>query len=323
MANVTDPSIIRLLKQILERPGMTREKVAQQVELPVKNGAQAVHDVLRRPRMIHVPLADWILSQTVYSGDPIERALADLRAAGMSEHELQTIHDLVLQLLGKKPQGTTIRKDEGHTIYEPPHTAAGAVGEAPPPYAPISKKPKRVNRRSELATFPITSEAGPGIAQIPRWEAVAAGFGEDLQKSEEFTYIRELPYWQGVHSVLVRGDSMEDTLHPGDLILVQPFPNGGIELPPRGTDPKNSKKQLQRLVPDDELYILNLNDSGPTVKRVQYHGDLDWKLLIVADNGLYRPKPVTAQDKVVFYAKVIGIGEKPGGGKKYGVPPKF
>lgn len=197
---------------------------------------------------------------------------------------------------------------------------AGKTEHAPmtsPSVKPIESKPKRVNRRDELPVFPIVKSGTKGAIKIPRFEAVAAGFGEDLEQSEEVTYVRELPDYRGVHSILVRGDSMEDTLRAGDLILVRYFGESGINLPARGDNPKNSKRQLQASVPDDDLFIFSLNDAPATVKRIQYQGDLDWKLIIRADNPEYRIHAMDAKDKIVFYGRVIGIGGRvPDWGKK-------
>ncbi len=172
----------------------------------------------------------------------------------------------------------------------------------------VEKRPRAVNRRDDLAVFPITGKDDPRAIQIPRFENVAAGFSGEVERSPDLTYIRELPDARGIHSIVIRGDSMVETLQPHDLVLVHSFPNEGLELQPRGSNPKNSKKQLQQFVPDDELFIISLNEEGVRIKRIQYQGELDWKLQIVSDNPHYRVHTVTAEDKVIFYARVIGIG---------------
>jgi transcriptional regulator with XRE-family HTH domain len=214
----------------------------------------------------------------------------------------------------------TLSKSHGVKITALERRAAPPASVREPDVTYPEKKIAPVNRRGDLPVFPIAKKGQKGAVAIPTWHNAAAGYGEDLERGEELTYVRELPDWKGVHSVFVRGDSMEQTLHNGDLILVQQFqnPNGFIDLPPRGTDPKNSRAQLEQFVPNDKLFILAIGhgagedftiDVGPTIKRVRYEGGFDWELFIDADNPVvWKSKKVRSKQSVRFYARVMGIG---------------
>lgn len=174
-----------------------------------------------------------------------------------------------------------------------------------------------VDLRHLLKTFHATDADDPKAHKIPRWLNAAAGEGCDLELCEDYIYFRELPDAKGVHSAVVRGDSMLLTLQPGDVIVMKEFDSGRWELPQ--IESKDEKAPLvefkrQTKLEHNDICILSINDDAPTLKRIVFdtRRGKDWKLQIVADNpaawgSAYQ---VSIGDKIIFHAKILGISDE-------------
>lgn len=329
MSNVTGS-----LRKLLE--GIRRKKslidIATEAGVDAKFPAQAVSDALNRNDTISYTLADYVLSQTLLAGDPIERAMSTLEGSGLNKDELELVRNMIAHLRAHDRSATppnvaevTADHDRNELAIKPaipdPRDVADKLREADAPY-PAKPERKPTNRRDELPPYPLAKGPGKGVIEIPRFESVAAGFGEDLEKSEALTYVRELPDWKDVHSLIVHGDSMEETLFDKDLILVKAF-NGGKGLPleslERG-DMKTPVRDVKRHFQDDEIFVLAIGNEKPQVKRISYdvENPLDWHLLIVSDNHRrYKTRVLRRETPVLFYGQVMGIGEG-----KYRAPKK-
>lgn len=296
----------------------TFAEIATEAKLPGKAAGQTVNDALNRNDGLSYLLADYVLRQTICAGDPIERAMAALAEAGIPAEQLPGLRS-VIDSIPKKVQ--TSAKAESAVDYEviKPGVVL-AISNAPHrmklPEGFTAPQKGRTNRRNEYRIIPILDRAAKNSVQIPCFEAVAAGFGEDLERSEELVHVRELPDWKGVHSLVVRGDSMEDTLHPRDMILIETFNNGdGLTMEALQPDQEKTPfQQVQKRIPDDEIFVLSIDDEPPTVKRVLYdtHKPADWHLLIQADNAQYKPRVLTRGTPIRFYGRLIAIGQREG-----------
>jgi len=146
------------------------------------------------------------------------------------------------------------------------------------------------------------------------WLDLAAGTGGPLERCKEYLYFRELSDWQGIHSARIRGDSMRDTLKPGDIVVLRAMGESGLKLPSLASGAeKNPFARLRVDVPDDSIWVLSINAEEPTLKRVRYFvSGADWHLMIQADNPLEPgyPRVVTRHDEVTFWARVIGIAQE-------------
>ena len=91
MERVTDASIIALFEAAKKNSGLSNLEIAEAAGIPAADGDQAIRNALRRQRMIHVPLVDWILKQTVFAGNPVERAMTHLHEAGLTPEQLDHI----------------------------------------------------------------------------------------------------------------------------------------------------------------------------------------------------------------------------------------
>ena len=177
---------------------------------------------------------------------------------------------------------------------------------------PAEQKKKLDNPRDRIPRYHVSESEKGG--KVPKWLNLAAGDGSDLELSEEFLYFDEIKTHPGLHAAVIRGESMCDTLVPGDVVVLEEMPGGVWELPPLDGDVKNSYRIAHAKVAHDDICVLSINDDTPTIKRVTYdvsRGMLDWQMLILAENPTVWPaRAVTKRDHVKFYAKMIGLAEK-------------
>jgi len=174
------------------------------------------------------------------------------------------------------------------------------------------KRLRRINRRDDLPRYYLSS-MGKGLP-VHGYRGLAAGPGRDLERSPDLLYVRELPSPQGYTYARVAGESMLDTIRVGDRILLKHrWGEKGLELPPRGNNPKNDMYRLKSEVPEDSICILSVDDDFPTLKRVHYditEGVADWRLVIKADNPSEWPDMhVRKTQSVKFYAQFVGLLE--------------
>jgi hypothetical protein len=178
---------------------------------------------------------------------------------------------------------------------------------------PVENRPLPAGRRDELAVFTISRRQRKGVGS-PHWMNLAAGPGGPLERCKDYYHFKELPEGENIHSAVIRGESMQDTLHPGDVVVLRVVGESPIKLPPLNSGvEKNPLTRLKVDVPDDTLWVLQINGEDPTIKRVRYYAaGSDWHLMIHADNPLEPgyPRVVTRQDEITFWARVIGIAKE-------------
>jgi hypothetical protein len=183
---------------------------------------------------------------------------------------------------------------------------------------PIEDKPLRTNTRDEFPVFTLMkSKPRPKARPMPHYLDLAAGSAKMLEKCEDLNFVRE---WSGeVHSGTVVGDSMIETVRPGDRIALEPCNAGeGHRLEPlKSGERSNPIHVIQQKVPNNSICAVSLSDAEEeiTLKRVRYQRNADgtWFLQIVADNpdayvfgqkGFYT---VGRKDGVVFWARMVGF----------------
>lgn len=312
-------AILELVRQAISKRDLTYEVAAKEAGVPTANGAATIRDLFKRQRSIHLQLADWALRETVFAGDAVERAMAHL-AEVLTPEQLANVRGTIEEFrkVDRIPPFTSVKHVPGAKLYEPPppatdaETKEGRAGEGlPPGYAPVEARPRRVNRRGELAVYQV--ERRKKAQPVPRWLDLAAGPGRMLERCRDFLYFRELPDWKTVHSATIRGDSMMDTLHPGDIVVLKASdPPVVLEPIERGESYKNNLNMIRNRVPPNSVWVLQVNDDEPTLKRVQYTGENDdWHMQIVADNAAEWPsKVVKRSDRVTFHAMLLGLVEE-------------
>lgn len=207
----------------------------------------------------------------------------------------------------------------------------------------IEKRPLFTNMRKNIPTF-STAVASHGRAAIPQWMNLAAGPGRPLERcKEDICFIESsignvarrnspttgsfsslhpfrntglnkgLPRSAHFHAALIKGDSMLETLHDGDCVILDSFGEQGEKLTPLSCeDAKNPIDRLRAKVPDDSICVLSVNDHNDlTVKRVRYarQSGSNWHLLMLADNPHEKgyPRIISRSDDVIFWARVVGI----------------
>jgi hypothetical protein len=182
------------------------------------------------------------------------------------------------------------------------------------PLPPKNEKP--VNRRDELRVVHVTLE--PRGDRLPTWINLAAGRGRDLEISDEFIHVRELPDWRNVHSLVVSGESMLETLRPGDIVLLRRLENVEMVSLSKNADIRDDFRvkpmaDWKRIVPHDSICVLSINSGEPTLKRIKYVGtEAQWFMNIVADNPNEwpeSPKTIMPTDEVKFHGILYAIGD--------------
>jgi hypothetical protein len=222
------------------------------------------------------------------------------------------------------PPGTVVKKlTPNQKVYVAPpgknetKTGEAIASKAPAIYTrPVVKSIKPVNRRADYSVYSIKRKGPADPEGLPSWFNLAAGPGGYLERSEDLWIIPKLSRAQGINLAIVRGDSMAETLKPGDMILLQNLNGGdGVRLP--SLEPGQQKtpvENFKRAVENDHIYALSLdNGQTVTIKRVTYQIAKGgrWHIIIEADNRAeFKPYLVREEDEVIFYAKMIGFGKE-------------
>ena len=203
-------------------------------------------------------------------------------------------------------------KAEGRSLLERAAESFPAYGD----------RPGFINTRDELPQYAAAgkgaSRRGPRAVrapqiELPQWLNLAAGPGRMLERCEEDLHLEATHGARHWHVARVKGESMLETLHDGDRVILESAGAEGLRLQPLSAgDAKNPINRLRLQVPHDSLWVLSVNDpSELTVKRVRYsrENDPDWHLLILADNPHEPgyPRVVGRSDEVIFWARVVGI----------------
>jgi len=175
--------------------------------------------------------------------------------------------------------------------------------------------------KQELPEYRIAwaHEDGPG-KEVSTWLNLAAGHGGDLELAETPVKVIDPPPGR-ISAARVLGDSMLETLKPSDFVILRELAPQGKELPSLDVDQaRNPADALKRVIRQHGIYVLSINDEQPVVKRVCIaHGrPPNWHCVIIADNRLTPAWPyvVAHEDKVVFYAEVVGLGKMADAGLK-------
>ncbi len=178
---------------------------------------------------------------------------------------------------------------------------------------PIEAKPR--NQRMGLPTLQIVEGRSSSGKVLPVFSGVAAGHGGDIEAVAKLCHLAEYPDATQLSLIRVSGDSMLDTIHPGQLVVVDNanFPASLSPLP-RGKK-KTSIMAVRGLVPDGSLVVVRVDDEASTIKEVKYGGfDGDWNLLLLAHNGQWAtqngyPKAITRSNKVTFEGRILGLAK--------------
>lgn len=138
-----------------------------------------------------------------------------------------------------------------------------------------------VNQKKDTATL-----ESPNILFVP--ERAAAGYSIGFSDPE---YFETLPsgripgfegrYYQGFPVI---GDSMYDTLHPGDWVIC------------------SKVNELQNII-NNEVYVI-VTDEGIVVKRVQNRVNVNNEIIMISDNKNFYPQYSITPDKVQQVWKV-------------------
>lgn len=193
---VAELAILRPMVQNLVSELGSPTKVARAAGWDVQRPDQAVKAIVDGTAIeIKIAFADWVLAQTTYAEGPLARAMADLRAAGLNEAQLQriagelAIMNLPAQTSAPTPASTSAAPSlepgkSGPLRLEPEEARAfldwilGQV-ETMPSERPLTKACRVVARRVALDNAPEasggTSGGSPPATDTPGKGAPSAG----------------------------------------------------------------------------------------------------------------------------------------------------
>lgn len=161
-----------------------------------------------------------------------------------------------------------------------------------------------------LPFFKLVEGPSPSGITHPEFLNVAAGEGADVERTEKECHVEEFARRKDMCVARIKGDSMSPIVFPNDLVVLQTFDTGFIL--PRKEERHVSLSEFKRVVPDNTVVVMSINDESITLKRIHYSGtDERWYLQVVADNTNWGrlngyPRVVSGRDRVAFYAKLVG-----------------
>lgn len=169
---------------------------------------------------------------------------------------------------------------------------AKAVSEFPPvPVLHFCKKrsPKKISHR--------------------QFENVAAGFAGELEQVDIECHVAEYADDPNICILIVKGHSMEPTIKDGDKLAVrqiQPVHLGVVD----GDHEKIPLQKVMEQVPQGAIAIMNYNNEGWIVKRVEYvMVGGDWKMIISPDNREFDMILLTHKDSLEIAGIVVGVAK--------------
>lgn len=307
------PTILDLFESAKKASKLSFSEIGKAAGLPDDIDADdAISNTLRRKRMIHIPLVNWILSQTVYSGEASDRAIAELQGE-LSKVQLEAIRQHINSYLPADHDAAP-----GRTVTDAKESPPASYGRRVEDIIrPIEAKPLRINTRDSFPWFEVVKrKPRPKARPMPHYLGLAAGAARVLQACEDLNFVRE--WTSELHSGTVIGDSMMDTIRPGDRIALAAFNDGrGERLERLPDDRQNPLHIIQQKVRDNEICVISHADAEEevTLKRIRYQKNADgtWYMQIVADNpdapvfGHKGSYIVSRKDEIIFWARMIGF----------------
>lgn len=169
--------------------------------------------------------------------------------------------------------------------------------------------------REELPLFSVAKGARKrGVPAVPEWLKRATGPGGPLEAKRGHLYFEELGDGAGVFSARVRSEAMREALVVGDVVVLRSAGKSGVKLGrDEGVGRANAVAQTRVDVPDDSVWVVQVNGSEPALVRVRYYAaGGEWHVMLQADNPVESgyPRIVTRQDEVTFWARVIGFAKE-------------
>jgi len=169
--------------------------------------------------------------------------------------------------------------------------------------------------REELPLFTVAKGVRKrGVSSEPEWLRRATAPGGPLDSNPGHLCFKELGDGTGVFSARVRCEAMREALVPGEVVVLRSAGKSGLKLcSGEGVVRANAVAQTRVDVPDDSVWVVQVNGEKPTLARIRYYaagGELH--VMLQADNPLEPgyPRIVTRQDEVTFWARVIGFAKE-------------
>lgn len=292
---------------------------------------------------IPIKLADWVLRETVFAGEPVERAMVHL-AEALTPEQLDAVRATIkafglkrdpLRVIEQVKPGEVPELDAGGRTLKgvkpyPPapgtNPKEGVAGETPAAYAGPTEATEdavawiRVRgdrmKRNKLSTVDL-SRARPAPPQeaLRQYDEQAAaakdtGGGKILGPIVEETQPNEVSYPRHSHYTLtVTGNSMYPRIFPGDTIIVQKM---DLYLPAFEDGRKVDPKPWQAL--DNKLVVAVKNqDELAVVKRLTFGTKRGghFRIDLISDNPKAKPVDIDKDDTLHVIGLVVRILRDP------------
>ena len=189
------------------------------------------------------------------------------------------------------------------------------VIETPPPGPQVVTPPRPlIDRSAEYPKFDPDDWVLPEPLRVAAGGARVLDMGVAVERMLRSETSETFP-------IRVVGDSMANTIKPGEAVLVRSF-GRRVELPAIDADyPRMGVSEFRSVIREQGIYVVSVGQGDDlaeyTLKRVAVwdRSEKNWKLWLVAENpysgwGQWGQYLVTRSERVHFLAEVIALPER-------------
>ena len=276
-------------------------------------------DFMLRPTTIYDDTDTALIGETmpVSTAARLRKIISTIREKKLSAYQIYTAINSnkpgLEKALAGKADHETLERLEAYVLS--PATVRPKTGRPRIQVVPIEDRPIPTNTRSD---YPVKEvKRAPHHEKqpthfMPAFYDLACGPHGCLQQAEDYYTCEAYKGWNDVFIAKVRGDSMKNTLNPGDYIIMRAFGPQGLKLPRLEKEaPRNPIIGIRQHIPQQAVCMVSINDHTElTLKRIYYvNPEGEWHLLIKADNPHYEPEiqMIGRQDEVVFWGLVTDL----------------
>jgi signal peptidase I len=249
-------------------------------------------------RLVHAPNFEKSIFNDSWKKDKPWRATVAIKSAATIDSRLIAFFEFIL----------------GKSIDQLRQSSLSKSAEEPF-FAPVSRLPKR-NLRSDLRRINVPEQAYQRADELGQVFRIAAG-PSFMPATGETGRLHKIDGSPVSVFAVVAGDSMTDTLIPGDILALEVLDDVNI-YPVTDERGKMTAGEIRKIIDDNAIYVLAKDDEyahrSYTIKRIRVSelANGGWHGEICADNpetswGDRGQVAIRKGDRVHFAAKVVGL----------------